>query len=500
MFAVCSGIFLFLSFPKFGYWIVAWFALVPLLCALRGKSRRQGLFLGFLTGIIQSIGIIYWIADVVVQYGYLPLWLGLIIMMLLATYLALFMAIFGAAVTFFTRRGISAFIAAPLSWTCLEYGRAILFTGFPWGNLAHSQYLNNPLIQIADITGTYGISFLIVLVNVVFCKLIFIRNDNRKQTLFGLATVSVLILLVLGYGCFRIDEIKKVMNVEETKKISLIQGNIDQSRKWDPLYQSESVNIYKTLTLKCQPSSPDLVIWPETATPFFFQNVDDLHRQVIDVAMKMRSFLLLGSPSYFINREGFHYQNSAFLISSRGKILDRYDKVHLVPYGEYVPFRRYFPFIEKLTVGVGDFLPGRGFRPVELNDHKVGILICYEGIFPEISRKYKEEGAALLVNLTNDAWFGKTSAPFQHLSMMVFRAVENRVYLLRAANTGISAIIDPTGSIVAMTPLFETTALNGTFQFLKVKTIYSMYGDLFAYFCFAGILILFYQPGGQRDK
>ena len=183
--------------------------------------------------------------------------------------------------------------------------------------------------------------------------------------------------------------------------------------------------------------------------------------------------------------------NSAFLLSPRGKVTGHYDKVHLVPYGEYVPLRKWFPFINKLVVGVGDFQSGKGYYPLNIGNHKLGVLICYEGIFPKASRIYKQGGANLLVNITNDAWFGKTSAPFQHLSMTVFRAVENRLFLVRSANTGISAIIDPTGTIVEQSELFTSAIVKGTVKFINKKTVYSTYGDSFVLICIISLICCF---------
>jgi apolipoprotein N-acyltransferase len=180
--------------------------------------------------------------------------------------------------------------------------------------------------------------------------------------------------------------------------------------------------------------------------------------------------------------------NSAYLLRPDGVVAGRYDKVHLVPYGEYVPLRQLFPFIGKLVAGIGDFRPGKGFDPLVSDGRRLGVLICYEGIFPEAARDYKRNRADLLVNITNDAWFGRTSAPYQHLSMTVFRAVENRLYLVRAANTGVSAVIDPTGVILSRTGLFERTVLKGEVKFIDEKTFYAAYGDLFVYLC--GLLLI----------
>lgn len=282
---------------------------------------------------------------------------------------------------------------------------------------------------------------------------------------------------------------------------AVIQGNIDQSVKWDPLYQKSTLDIYHSLSVRVPPSVPGMIIWPETAMPFYFQDTDQRHREITQITRKTGNWLLFGGPGYRMNDKGMiSYSNSAFLLSPTGELAGRYDKVHLVPYGEYVPLRKLFPFISKLAVGVGDFQAGNGFSPLSLDDnHKVGVLICYEGIFPESGRAYKKLGAKLLVNITNDAWFGKTSAPYQHLSMTVFRAVENRLFLIRAANTGISAIIDPVGRITHRTGLFERTTLSGSVKFLDEKTCYTLYGDIFVYVCFISLLVIFFISMKRRN-
>jgi apolipoprotein N-acyltransferase len=301
------------------------------------------------------------------------------------------------------------------------------------------------------------------------------------------ALCCIVILGIYCYGYIRASQIEELSQAAEKMDIAVAQGNIDQSVKWNPDFQNDTINVYKGLSLRMSSSAPRLTVWPETAVPFFFQDTNKMHSEILDVARMSEDWLLFGSPSYQKGCDGdagcVSFLNSAFLLSPQGKILGRYDKVHLVPYGEYVPLRKMFPFINKLVIGVGDFRSGEGYNPLTMNDHKLGVLICYEGIFPEASRAYKKMGADLLVNITNDAWFGSTSAPYQHLSMTVFRAVENRLYIVRSANTGISAIIDPTGRIVAQTELFERTALRDAIKFINNKTFYTVYGDVFVLIC-----------------
>ena len=497
--AVVSGFLLFLSFPKYGSGIFAWIALIPLCFALKDAQPKEGFKIGFLTGLIAHVGILYWIVYVVVQYGYLPIYVGISVMLLLAAYLSVYTACFSMGIVFLQGKGIPFFLSAPLLWTILEYVRSHLMTGFPWENLAYSQYLYPNIIQISDITGTYGISFAIVLINASFYDLLSMRK--RKRLLFTeAATAGIMIVLIFAYGHFRIEAISELLKKAPRLDVSLVQGNIDQNLKWNSHYQVQTINIYRSLSLKSATSGNGLIVWPETAAPFYFQQPGKMQEAVIDVAKISGSAILFGSPSYEREKENTSYMNSAFLLKPDGTLIGRYDKVHLVPYGEYVPLRRYFPFIAKLVVGVGDFKPGKGFYPLLIDGHRLGVLICYEGIFPEAAGDYKRNGAELLINITNDAWFGRTSAPIQHLSMTVFRAVENRLYLVRAANTGISAIIDPTGEIISRTGLFERTVLQGDVKIIDEKTFYAAYGDLFVYVCIIALFVIYISSRQRRKK
>lgn len=485
--AFVSGILLFLSFPQYGSGYLAWIALIPLFWAIKGViSIRQGLLLGFITGMVCHVGLIYWITYVVVNYGYLPIYLGIALMLLLACYLSLYMAVFVAGIVLF-RQKIALYFAAPVLWICLEYCKSHLLTGFPWENLGYSQYLNKHIIQFADVFGVFGLSLLIILVNITLFAII--TEKSKKKFIFA-GVVIVIIASVLVYGVQRQRQIDKILQDASGIEVSLIQGNIDQSIKWSDGFQKETINIYEQLSLQNVPAKGGLVVWPETALPFNYQDANSLQKQVRNISLKTKSWFIFGSTSYEKTKEDIDYYNSAYLLSPAGEIKGKYNKVHLVPYGEYVPLRNIFPFINKLTAGMGDFTAGTGYFPLTVDNKKIGILICYEGILPFAGRTYKKEGAELLVNITNDAWFGATSAPFQHLSMTVFRAVENRLYLVRAANTGISAIVDPKGAIIAKTKIFEKAAVRGNVKYSNIQTIYVEYGDILVFFCF--LLLVFY--------
>ncbi len=509
--ALLSGLLLFLSFPKFGTGLLAWIAFIPLLCALRDKTPYEGFKTGFITGFAAFIGIIYWIAYVVVLYGYLPLPVGITVMMLLSAYLALYVALFAAGIVYFHKGGgASPLLAGPLLWTTLEYAKSHLLTGFPWENLGYSQYLFTPLIQVVDITGVFGLSFAIVLVNVIIFDVfdVWRSSTDGKQRLrritADLFAGCLVFVILFGYGIFRMHDVEKSIDQAPEMPVSLIQGNIDQSVKWHPSYQRETLRIYETLTRQAAATGNGLIVWPETATPFFFQNQDDMHQKVASLPLLTGNWLLFGSPSY--QRDGllFTLSNSAFLLSPDGQIAGRYDKVHLVPYGEYVPLRRFFPFIQKLVAGIGDFRSGPGYIPLILQradlPQKLGVMICYEGILPEAGRAYRKQGAGLFVNITNDAWFGNTSAPYQHLSMTTFRSVENRLYLVRAANTGISAIIDPAGRIAARSALLEKATISGIVRIMDRSTFYSEYGDVFVYGCIIGLILILTLRIKKRRK
>ena len=504
--AFISGSLLFLSFPKYGVGNVAWIALVPLLLALPGGSVKSSLISGFWAGLVGNAGIIYWISWVIVDYGHLPWVIGLVALLSQAAYLSIYLALFAGGVTYLSRKGVNRIITAPLLWTCLEYLKSHLLTGFPWENLAYSQYLNLHVIQIADCTGTYGVTFVIVFINAVIVNLLdhLLSGHDEKSWNRPIREVGAALLLLLAivfYGELRISEVQSKIKSTLPVDVALIQGNIDQSVKWSPQNQQETLRVYSLLSRLKSSSPPTLMVWPETAMPFYFQDQDARSRQVRQVARNTEGWLLFGSPSYEMDKDGVSYLNSAFLLSPSGLIAGRYDKVHLVPYGEYVPWRRWFPFIGKLAVGSGDFRAGEGYHPLVMNGHPLGVLICYEAIFPEASRIYREKGAELLVNITNDAWFGHSSAALQHLSMTTFRAVENRLYVVRAANTGISAIIDPAGKIVAQTALFVATSLLGKVRFIDIRTFYMAYGDAFVYLClvFLAVLWLKFRRGENND-
>lgn len=481
--AIMLGFLFSLTFPPYPLEWLAWFSLAPLFKLLENKGGRTAFSLGLTWGIAHFVGLIYWIVVAVGHYGKMSLVISVAPMTLLALYLALYPAIFCGIVVLIKDRALAA-MWIPCLWVALEYGRAKLLTGFPWCLIGYSQYNHPWLIQAADLFGVYGLSFVITLTNWYLYDA-FLSGGKRSRIHLFLVTAFTFLCLsaLLWYGHRQLHGAEASAGSEGTRlRVAIVQPSIDQSIKWDPKFQNKTMELYETLTRSAAESSPDLVVWPETATPFFFQANVTMAKRIVALSRELRCAILFGSPAYEETSSGTAYFNRAYLITPDQTKAQYYDKVHLVPFGEYVPLRKFLFFMEKLVPGAGNFRAGSSIRPLRLKDLSFGVLICFEAIFPDISRVEKTQGAAFFVNLTNDAWFGDTSAPYQHLAMSVFRAVENRVPLLRAANTGFSAIIDPYGRIKQKSGLFTKQILAGYVRLPEKRTFtfYTIHGDLFA--------------------
>lgn len=500
-----SGVLLALSFPSAGLSALAWFGLVPLLLALvQTDNPRTAFLLGGITGAVFFGGTVFWVTNSIYFYGNIPFVPASLITLLLCVYLALYPALFGAGLVFIGGRvPMLRFVAAPVLWTALELARTYVFTGFPWSLLGYSQYAALPVVQIADIAGVYGVSFVIVLANAAIAEYI----ADRKRIIPLVSAVAV-ISVVLVYGAARL----RAPGGADRIRISVVQGNIEQDRKWDPAYQSEVLATYERLTKDALASRPDLVIWPETATPFYFNGSGPNRARSLDLisfARKMGTPLLFGTPTYeVLPGRVVRLRNSAFLISGNGAVLPPYHKIHLVPFGEYVPLKGLLFFVEKMVQAIGDFQPGREHsvmavpvtRDAAVKDVRLSTVICYEIIFPDLVRRFVKNGAQVMTTITNDAWFGRTPAPYQHFSMAVFRAVENRVPVARAANTGVSGFIDAKGRVLGATEIFreahdtEELVIGGT------GTFYTEWGDLFAYLCCFATLAMFIAAKGAERR
>lgn len=491
--SIGGGALMALSFPKAGIFVFAWVCLIPLLFAIRGKDPGSASLLGLVFGLTAYIGILYWTVYPVSVYGGISVVLAVIFMLLLTAYISVYLGLFAAFVAWTHKRlGLSVFVSAPVAFVFLEYVRAYFITGFPWGMIGHTQLPWLVLMQVLDITGVYGVSFVVVAVNAaLFLIMERLARRSGRFPLTESAVSCLLVVVLVAYGIFAIEREQAIMRSGTPVSVALVQPNIRQDLKWDPTFQEETMEIYEEMTLAVRPHSPALVVWPETATPFFFQNHPVFRPRVEALPRRIGAPLLFGTPAFEDDSGTLRYYNRAFLLAEDGTIAGRYDKIHLVPFVEYVPLRGLFFFVDKLAKGAaGDFAMGTITDPIPTAIGPVGTLICYEAIFPESARLFARNGAALLVNITNDAWFGTTSAPYQHFSMARLRAIETRLFLVRSANTGISTIVDPTGKDEIKTDIFTRTVALGEVIPKPRMTFYTRFGNVFAQF----ITLIFLAP------
>ena len=486
--ALLSGLLLSASFPPLKTDWLIWIAIIPLLAAIKDTTPGDAFRLGVLAGISHYVSLIYWIINVLSTYGGLNFFISIFILLLLCVYLSLYTGIFSSFTAIFSHSRIKTLFFAGI-WVSLEYLRGLLLTGFPWGLLGYSQYNRLELAQISDITGVYGLSFIIVAFNVFLFQLIFTDKKNLKNGFFISESLFLLFLIFAavyyGNDCLSRYSVKD-RDVSHTN-VAVIQGNIDQSVKWDEDFMEETIDKYISLSQSSFYTKPDIIVWPETAVPLFFQDSSPLTEKITALAKESHAHLIFGSPVYKRKAGEIRYYNSAWHLSPDSRIYGQYNKSHLVPFGEYVPLHNLLPFVYRLVPAAGDFSKGESTDPLLLGDISAGILICYEVIFPEIARAQVLKGANILINITNDAWFGVSSAPYQHLFMSVFRAIENRRPLIRSANTGISAIIAPTGIVEIQGGLLTEEVLTGKIiPERNIISFYSRFGDVFA----LGILIL----------
>jgi len=488
-----GGVLFALSLPKIDFFTTAWVCFIPLLFALEDQPPQRSFFLGLVFGLFAYTGVFYWTYMPMSYYGGISSIVSILLMLLLASYLSIYTSLFAYMISWSRIRfSLPLFATVPVAFTALEFFRAYLLTGFPWGYLGHSQLPWLSFMQVLDITGVYGVTFVIAAANVaLFLVLKRIIGTLKTFPLIETAIAAVLVIAVFTYGLFALHREERIYESSTPITVALIQGSIPQNLKWNPEYQNETVSIYEDLTLTSLEYKPDIVVWPETATPFFFHESERFASRIINLAAENDVYLFFGSPAYEIREnDRIAYFNRAYMFSPEGVLLGYYDKRHLVPFGEYVPLKKLLFFVDKLTESVGETEPGKITDPMETEFGSIGTLICYESIFPEITRMFARKGAAFLINITNDAWYGTTSAPYQHFSLAQMRAIESRLPLIRVANTGISAVVHPTGEAEMITPLFRRTIAIAFIRPGPRTTFYTRFGDVFAWF----ITLCFFTP------
>ena len=499
--AVASGLALGLAFPKFDFGLLAWVALVPLFYVIEGESMRRVFGWAYLQGFAANVVELYWIPIPLHDFADVPMKFAIFPMLALAAIVAVNTAVAIWAGELVARRmRIPAVVTMPVAWTALEWFRTYVPASFPWNLLGYAAYRNLELIQFAEFTGVYGVSALIVFFNAVVYVVIFRRGAYRLQTV-SLSVLTAMMIALVAFGAWRISNLKDAP-ATGSFKVAMVQGNIPQSLKWDPKFLPQSYGVYQDETADAAKRGADLVVWPEAAAAFLFQPDDQYpvelagdaayRTALLTLAKDQHEPILFGAPALarVDGRLGFY--NRAYLVSAngQGEVDAHYDKIELVPFGEYVPARAILGFfVNKIVSGFGDLIPGSEQTLFDLKGAKLGILICYESIFPDLTRREVNEGADVLVNITNDAWYGESSAPYQVLAMAALRSVETKVPMVRVANTGISALIEPSGLITNRTPLFKRGTEIVDVSWRPVRTLYTMVGDLFAETCFALTLI-----------
>ncbi len=486
--AGASGALLATAFPAIDWGPVAWIAMVPLLYAALGRGPRAAFVAGWVAGFVFFLATLYWLVLTIGTYTNLSPLVSVGPLALLCAFLALAFAIFAAGCELARLRGVELALVAPPLWVALEWVRTYILGGFPWVSLGYSQYRTTYLIQFVEFTGIYGLSALVVLVNVVIYGAVRRWRVGVAPSTRGMLAMTALLLVLVAWGYWRVQALA-ALPPAGSLRVGFIQGNVAQDVKWDPAYQESTIDHYERLTTLAVAEGAELVVWPETAAPFFFQEESELRERVLDLARRLHVWLLVGSPAFSREGDGLRLHNRVYLVTPEGDAEQWYEKMELVPFGEYVPLKSLFFFVDKVVEGVGDFQAGTAPVVFRTTRGNFGTLICYEGIFPDLTRRFVDDGADFLVNITNDAWFGRTSAPYQHLAMTTLRAIENRVPLVRVANTGFSAMVDADGTIRWRTGLFESDWRVDTVSWVGISTFYTRYGDCFVYGCLA-LLVL----------
>ncbi len=460
---------LFLAFPnpvlQIPFFIFLFFLGLNYI-ALNTRSRGEAFRLGLLVSGPAYAASLYWIVVPVYVYGHFPLVLAVFVPLLLGFVLGLFSSLYVILVHIMSRRfsWFALGIFGGAVWASLEFAREYVLTGFPWLVAAQAFSVWPESIQAVSIVGSYGLAMLLA------CAGLWIHQGRKLPVLAALA----LLVPVLGHGYF----LKHEDHDAPSKDILIVQGNLDQDIKWEEEIQMKTVEKYKELTQQAlREEKADLVIWPETAMPFYLQEQSRMSFIVMNFAQKQDVNLITGAPAYEMLDDGINYQlhNRAFWVSERGLIKSFYDKERLVPFGEYIPWSEHLFFLDRLVAGPMDFSPGKSTAPLKNEELALGMLICYEIIFPGLVRDRVQRSANVLINISNDAWFGPTSAPKQHLHLSVLRAVEQGRYVVRSTNTGISAFIDPSGRVYKSTSLFQEATLSGRVRLLDEKTFYHVW-------------------------
>ena len=499
-----SSLLQVLIFPLPGWYVLSWVAFAPLIVALlrarpagilevdgsvdlQAAKPGQAFLLAYTSGVLWYAGTCYWIYDTMHQYGGLNKPLALLALFLFCLYLGLYHGLFGLLLSLTVGPGRDnrcALLAAPFLWVAVELSRTRV-TGFPWNLLGTAQVDNISLSRITTWTGVYGVSFEIMLVNIAVASAFLVPKKKRNMLL----TASLTAAAVLQAG-----RLVDAPAVPADHAALLVQENIPVDETWTRDNFQRTLRDLADLSVRAASNSApgatagklDLIVWPESPAPFF--SSDPLFRDpVSQMARSVHSWVVTGAigttPAMQNGTSSSQVFNSAALVSPSGDWTARYDKVHLVPFGEYLPFPKLFAFAGGLTKEVGEFTAGASRAPLYAGDKRLGVFICYESVFPGEVREFANQGAQVFVNISNDGWYGDSGAYAQHLNQTRMRAIENDRWILSATDTGVTASIDPYGRIVARLPRKERGALIAPYALTSVTTFYTRHGDWFAWLC-----------------
>jgi apolipoprotein N-acyltransferase len=447
----------------------------------RRVSLTRAFGLGLTTGIVYFTATLYWITLVVRMYGDLPIVVAMLVNALLVAYLALFPALFAVIMRrLWLAYRAPVLMAAPLVWTATELGRTyLLFNGFPWVLLGYSQATTLPIAQLASVFGVYGVSAVVASVSAAAATCVATRSLRHRFTAVG--AVAVIVVVTAAWGSVRANR-AELTREGQPVKVGLVQGNVSEAQRLDPAQAQRILQDHARLTRQAIGAGAELVLWAESSmTPYRFADNADVAGLVRRVARESRVPILVGSDQVERGHPDKWY-NSAFLVRADGTDAGVYRKMHLVPFGEYVPMKRLLFFIGPLVKAIGTgFDAGEDPTVLPVDGHAISVAICYEIVYPALIRQFVLRGSELLTTITNDAWFGNTSAPYQHFAQASMRAIEEGRYVVRAANTGISGIVDPYGRVLERTDIFERGMIVGQARFLTATTAYAKWGDVFAY-------------------
>jgi apolipoprotein N-acyltransferase len=451
-------------------------------------ARPRSFWFGFIAGVIFFTGTLYWITRVMSVYGGLQLWVAVMINGGLILYLSVFTGLY-AAVTrrFVIAVGPAGILASPFVWVAAEQARGYV-TGFLWTPLGNSQVSVLPIVQVASVAGVFGLSWLTAAMS---AAVVFASVPSRRRYVPLVCAFAALVGIGV-WGSRRLAE-SELTTLGKPIKVGLVQGNVDQAIRWDPHSAAAIFGDHIQKTRQAIFEGAELVIWPESSTPFMFEEDPVGAEQLRTLVRQARVSLIFGSdqiergapPKFF---------NSAFLLRPDGQVAGIYRKLRLVPFGEYVPFQRFLFFVAPLTEQVGTFSPGERAEVLPVDGHPVSVAICYEVVYPTLVRRFVSNGSELLTTITNDAWFGATSAPEQHFEQAAMRSVEEGRYMVRAANTGISGIVDPYGRILSRTPIFQPAVVVGQARMLTTTTFYARHGDLVTPVCVVATVVFLLWP------